>query len=99
MEPMLQNVVVYAGCGGLLLIHGIFSKLRGSIGFGNRLFSFRPRAMVTRENAPKRFNVMISLYLLAGATMLALGLYALYCHNTGTVPTGILGTILHTGAE
>jgi hypothetical protein len=97
MEPLLEQCIIYGGAGALLLVHGLVSLRKGRLGFGGRLFRFKPTGSLDAARTPRRFLAAMVAYLLFGAGMLGRGLHALYLHLSGPSTASIFETVIRGG--
>lgn len=76
MQQHSEEIIIY-GAGGLaLLFYAAMAWKAGRIGLGNRFLRFGRPGHVQRAEQPRRFRLLLGLYVLAGCFLLGLAVSA-----------------------
>ncbi len=76
MQQLSDDIIIY-GAGGLaLLFYAAMAWKVGRIGLGNRFLRFGRPGHVEKATQPRRFRLILGLYVLAGCFLLGVAVFA-----------------------
>jgi len=76
MQEYMEQAVIYGGGGVALLFYAFHAWKQGRIGLGNRFLRFGRPGHLERSANPRRFLIMLGIYVLAGSFLLGAGIWA-----------------------